>query len=141
MENKKKRTKRVLVTVGSTKFDDLISTVTDFGFLTELRQQGFTHVRLQTGRGKAVTDVDRLSTESGVVCETFQFTQEFSQELQQASLVIGHAGPVRAPSRRAPPQAVGAAGVPSLLPARDPCLFQARGQFWRHSGCASRWWS
>lgn len=45
-------TKKMYVTVGSTKFDDLISAVCDLNCLKELVHQGYTHVTLQIGRGR-----------------------------------------------------------------------------------------
>lgn len=79
--------KHVLVTVGTTKFEKLINTVSSDEILTALHKQGYTSVCFQTGTGmykeRSFPDIEL----------TYQgYIEEFCEAVRKADLVISHAG-------------------------------------------------
>lgn len=79
--------KNVLVTVGTTKFDKLIETVTANAILDTLKHLGYTSVLLQTGCGK-YTD----KTVFGIDLINQPYIQDFCAAVKSADLIISHAG-------------------------------------------------
>ncbi|XP_022905204.2 UDP-N-acetylglucosamine transferase subunit ALG13 [Onthophagus taurus] len=79
--------KQLFVTVGTTNFDKLISTVLQDDFLTTLKCLGFKKLILQFGTGK-VPKKDFPDIE--IVFE--QYIEDFQQEIIKADLIISHAG-------------------------------------------------
>ncbi|GFT05203.1 UDP-N-acetylglucosamine transferase subunit ALG13 homolog [Nephila pilipes] len=77
----------VFVTVGSTSFDDLIKTVCSSEILQCLSDEGFKKVILQIGRGTVIPDKSDI-----IEVEWFRFKYSISQDIKNASLIIGHAG-------------------------------------------------
>lgn len=81
--------KTVFVTVGTTCFDDLISSMTSAEVLKVLVDRGYTDVVLQVGRGSSVPDPQSCP---GLRLEAFRFKESIAENIQQADLVISHAG-------------------------------------------------
>ncbi|GFY38769.1 UDP-N-acetylglucosamine transferase subunit ALG13 homolog [Trichonephila inaurata madagascariensis] len=77
----------VFVTVGSTSFDDLIKTVCSPEILQFLSDEGFKKIILQIGRGTVIPDKSDI-----IEVEWFHFKDSISQDIKNASLIIGHAG-------------------------------------------------
>lgn len=89
--------KSVLVTVGSTKFDDLIKAVDSHTFAQALLGFGFTTLIIQKGSGVGLRNLLRHNqkegvTDTGLAVECFDFKPSMQQRLKQAALVISHAG-------------------------------------------------
>merc|ERR1712189_79050 len=82
-------TKSLFVTVGTTKFDELIQTVTSERVLDVLVKKGFTKLTLQTGRGSY--EVDRGYRED-IKIDTYQYKPSIRSDIEDAALVISHAG-------------------------------------------------
>ncbi|KAF9647348.1 glycosyltransferase family 1 protein [Thelephora ganbajun] len=82
---------QAFVTVGSTKFDDLIDTVTSEDFLTRLSASGYTRLVVQYGSSK-LRQPFRNETSHGVEVIAWQFKPGLSEEYLAADLVISHAG-------------------------------------------------
>ena len=76
--------KRVLVTVGTTKFDKLIETVDQNVQL--LKNLGYTHINYQIGHGTYWPSEEKLTTHS------FRFKNSLEDDMGQADLIISHAG-------------------------------------------------
>ncbi|KAG9272640.1 UDP-N-acetylglucosamine transferase subunit ALG13 homolog isoform X1 [Astyanax mexicanus] len=81
--------KTVFVTVGTTCFDDLISSMTSAEVVKALVNRGYTDVVLQVGRGSSVPDSQSCP---GLRLEAFRFKESIAENIQQADLVISHAG-------------------------------------------------
>ena len=79
------------VTVGSTKFDDLIDTVTSEDFLTRLFATGYTRLVVQYGNSNLQRPF-RDETSFGVNVVAWRFKPSLSEEYLAADLIISHAG-------------------------------------------------
>jgi UDP-N-acetylglucosamine transferase subunit ALG13 len=82
----------ILVTVGSTKFDDLIQAVDSVQFAEAASKQGFSGIHVQKGRGDYVPRVLPAMKRADFDIKIFEFTNTWDAEVVGASLVIGHAG-------------------------------------------------
>jgi UDP-N-acetylglucosamine transferase subunit ALG13 len=79
------------VTVGSTRFDDLIDTVASEGFLARLSANGFTSLVVQYGNSN-LRQSFREGTSHGVKVTAWSFKPDLSEEYLAADLIISHAG-------------------------------------------------
>jgi len=93
------------VTVGTTKFDGLIDRICDVDMLGTLADQGYGRVRIQYGPQGRIPDlIDErkervrknasfaLSKKRHIEIEWFPIKPSIKKDLEEASLVIGHAG-------------------------------------------------
>ncbi|XP_040589272.1 UDP-N-acetylglucosamine transferase subunit ALG13 homolog [Mesocricetus auratus] len=81
--------KSALVTVGTTSFDDLIESVVTNDSLRILKSLGYKRLVLQIGRGTLVPE--SFSSDSFTL-DVYRYKDSFKEDLQQADLVISHAG-------------------------------------------------
>ncbi|XP_031718358.1 UDP-N-acetylglucosamine transferase subunit ALG13 homolog [Anarrhichthys ocellatus] len=81
--------KTVFVTVGTTSFDDLIEGVTCPETVQVLKARGYEHLVLQAGRGSILPAADSCPH---VSLEAYRFKDSIADDIQQADLVISHAG-------------------------------------------------
>lgn len=79
--------KRVFVTVGTTKFEKLIETVSSETILNSFQQLGYTAILFQTGTGKYVE-----KTVPNIDLTYKPYIEDFSEAIKSADLVISHAG-------------------------------------------------
>ena len=79
----------VFVTVGTTKFDLLIETVSQPEVLSVLEHSKYTRLLMQIGKGEYVPRVDK---KSGIAVEYYTLKDSIASDIQQANLVISHAG-------------------------------------------------
>lgn len=77
------------MTVGSTKFDELIEEVDDDSFLSTIASLGYKGIHIQYGRGQYIPHKAK-SKDTEVVA--FDFKESLQKEIKEASLVISHAG-------------------------------------------------
>ncbi|XP_027748945.1 putative bifunctional UDP-N-acetylglucosamine transferase and deubiquitinase ALG13 [Empidonax traillii] len=82
--------KSVLVTVGTTSFDELIAAARSPPALQALQSRGFQKVVLQVGRGAWQPPVPGGS--AALEVEAFRFKDSLAEDLRSADLVISHAG-------------------------------------------------
>ncbi|XP_061217991.1 putative bifunctional UDP-N-acetylglucosamine transferase and deubiquitinase ALG13 [Neopsephotus bourkii] len=83
--------KSVLVTVGTTSFDDLIAAVSSPAALQVLQSLGYQKLVLQVGR--CALDPALLgSPDVAVEVEAFRYKESLAEDLRRADLVISHAG-------------------------------------------------
>ncbi|KAG2184314.1 hypothetical protein INT44_009329, partial [Umbelopsis vinacea] len=87
---------RSLVTVGSTGFDDLISSILDGKVLSTLYELGYDHLTIQYGSSKAIYDdrLERISTTSSrtPVIEGYNYKPDLNRDMMESDLIISHAG-------------------------------------------------
>ncbi|XP_038159907.1 UDP-N-acetylglucosamine transferase subunit ALG13 homolog [Cyprinodon tularosa] len=81
--------KTVFVTVGTTRFDELIESVTSPEVTRILKARGYERLVLQVGRGAFVPDADSCAHLS---VEAFRFKDSIAEDMRQADLIISHAG-------------------------------------------------
>lgn len=80
-------TKSVFVTVGTTKFDELITYVTEESTLKALKNEGYTSMILQIGHGKF------LPEESDIIkMSYYRFKPDIGSDMCNSDLVISHGG-------------------------------------------------
>jgi beta-1,4-N-acetylglucosaminyltransferase len=82
---------QAFVTVGSTKFDDLIDAIASEGFLTRLFAGGYTRLVVQYGNSKLHQKL-QAETSYGVEVIAWPFKPNLGEEYLVADLVISHAG-------------------------------------------------
>jgi len=81
----------VLVTVGSTHFDNLIKEIDNIEFVKILQAAGYTGLHVQTGNGSyKLQHITDITLHFDV--QVFDYKPSLSQEMQGAGLIIGHAG-------------------------------------------------
>uniref|UniRef100_A0A8C8VF44 UDP-N-acetylglucosamine transferase subunit ALG13 n=1 Tax=Pelusios castaneus TaxID=367368 RepID=A0A8C8VF44_9SAUR len=80
--------KSAFVTVGTTRFEELIAAVAAPESLQALRSLGYSRLVLQVGSGAAP---EPLRT-AAFTLEVFRFKESLAEDLQRADLVISHAG-------------------------------------------------
>ena len=85
------RSMQAFVTVGSTKFDELIDAIASEDFLAKLSASGYTRLVVQYGNSK-VRQPFCSGTSRGVEFVTWPFKPSLSEEYLAADLVISHAG-------------------------------------------------
>lgn len=110
-DKKNDKDKVCVVTVGTTRFNDLISVVSGDEFTRILQRRGFTRLVMQVGSGELprgveerggggggrgseeamASDGDYLH-ESGIEVSWFRFKPEFGKVISEADLVVSHAG-------------------------------------------------
>lgn len=81
------REKRVFVTVGTTKFEKLIETVSRDDILNTLSSLGYKEVLFQTGHGK-----HEEKKHASLKLSYSTFFEDFQAEIIKSDLVISHAG-------------------------------------------------
>ena len=90
--------KTAFVTVGSTKFETLIDRLLDDDVLHVLEKYSFNRMIIQIGNGKhKILNVDEGKTcleliKNNVQIIAYKYKQSIRQDLEQADLVISHAG-------------------------------------------------
>jgi len=82
---------QAFVTVGSTKFDDLVDAIASEDFLTRLSASGYTRLVVQYGNSK-LSQPFRNETSHGVEVIAWSFKPDLTEEYRTADLVISHAG-------------------------------------------------
>lgn len=82
---------QAFVTVGSTKFDDLITVIFSEDFLTRLFANGYSRLVVQCGNSN-LRQGFRDGIHHGVEVVVWQFKPNLNEEYLAADLVISHAG-------------------------------------------------
>ncbi|EIN07425.1 glycosyl transferase [Punctularia strigosozonata HHB-11173 SS5] len=91
--------KTAFVTVGSTKFDDLVTAFSREDVISSLQSKGYTRLNIQCGHSYAsdsgtypqLQDVRVIET-GGLRIEQFRFKPSLEEDFRSADLVISHAG-------------------------------------------------
>lgn len=87
----------VFVTVGTTKFDELVQGVDSLEFLTALQEKGYSKLVIQKGNGNYCPHVvvplgQTHAKTQGIEIEYFEYTPSLGDLISSAALVISHAG-------------------------------------------------
>ena len=90
----------VFVTVGSTRFDALIRTIDTPEFAAAIKEQGYATLIIQAGASEDYTPHKLLGSstkmkgtlENGLLVEWFEYCPSLAPYLDEAKLVISHAG-------------------------------------------------
>eukprot|EP01026_Neomeris_dumetosa_P010538 TRINITY_DN13933_c1_g1_i1.p1 TRINITY_DN13933_c1_g1~~TRINITY_DN13933_c1_g1_i1.p1 ORF type:complete len:233 (-),score=26.91 TRINITY_DN13933_c1_g1_i1:138-761(-) len=87
----------VFVTVGSTEFDALIQKLDQSEIASILKDRGYDELIIQKGKGKyfprnLVPEGESVATESGLRVEVFDYKPTIAPYIEQAALIISHAG-------------------------------------------------
>ncbi|KAI6651681.1 Bifunctional UDP-N-acetylglucosamine transferase and deubiquitinase ALG13 [Oopsacas minuta] len=80
----------VFVTVGTTKFDLLIKTLCQPEVLSLLEYMKYTRILMQIGKGEYIPKIE--DKKIGITLEYYTLKKSIAADMQQASLVISHAG-------------------------------------------------
>ena len=87
---KRATTKTLFVTVGTTRFDELVEAVTTIQSLQWMDKEGFTHLIIQYGAGnEPIYPPDETLN---VQVESYDFRPSLKQDMERADLVLSHAG-------------------------------------------------
>ena len=80
---------RILITVGTTKFDQLIEIVNTKEFQSFIQKQyGCEYLAIQIGRG----EIEPKAKVSNLTVETYRFKTDIADDIKQADLIISHCG-------------------------------------------------
>lgn len=85
---------RIFVTVGTTRFDDLVDALANECVLEELKKLGCHQLTIQLGHGKEFPDASIAVAKSryGITCECYRLKSSIADDIRTADLVISHAG-------------------------------------------------
>jgi len=83
---------RVFVTVGSTRFPELIKAVLSKECASVLFELGYSELRVQYGSDISLFRECGQGVQSGMSLTGFDYSASIEQEMQAADLVISHAG-------------------------------------------------
>lgn len=87
--SQKKQGKNIFVTVGTTRFDKLVSSVTSKIALEWMEAQGFSSLTIQYGRG---TKPDTTQHSSSIEIQSYDFRPSLKADMEEADLILSHAG-------------------------------------------------
>ncbi|KAF9390287.1 N-acetylglucosaminyldiphosphodolichol N-acetylglucosaminyltransferase catalytic subunit alg13 [Podila verticillata] len=83
--------KRVFVTVGSTRFDKLVSAASSDSFVSLLDALTYTHLTIQHGQSPRPA-LSESSNMTRITVDTYQYKPTLHEDMKQADLIISHAG-------------------------------------------------
>lgn len=84
---------RILITVGTTEFDDLLKVINTTEFCHVIKSMGCQSIAVQFGRGQITPSELVVNCEGeGIRVNDFRFSSSMEPHILQASLVISHAG-------------------------------------------------
>jgi len=95
-----KQGKNIFVTVGTTRFDKLVSSATSKIALKWMESQGFSSLTIQYGRGAKPEIREELrssslsssSSSSSLKIQTYDFRPSLIEDMKKADLILSHAG-------------------------------------------------
>lgn len=83
----------IFVTVGTTDFDELITTIDTQGFVEYLQSIKCRSLIVQYGRGLVEPcRLKNICEKIGIFCEIYRFKPTLDLDMQQADLIISHCG-------------------------------------------------
>ncbi|KAF9320914.1 N-acetylglucosaminyldiphosphodolichol N-acetylglucosaminyltransferase catalytic subunit alg13, partial [Podila minutissima] len=84
--------RRVFVTVGSTRFDKLVSAASSDSLLSILHALNYTHLTIQHGQSPKPALSESGSNANRITVDTYQYKPSLREDMDQADLIISHAG-------------------------------------------------
>lgn len=82
----------VFVTVGSTRFDALITALFSGSFIAQLRAVGVRSLVVQHGASPVDPEAASLCDRHGIALETFAYEPAIGQRMRAADIIVSHAG-------------------------------------------------
>lgn len=91
---KMKHFTNVFVTVGTTRFDDLVDALGTENVLGELQNLGCQQLVIQLGHGNDIPEsiIALATSKYGIHCECYRLKKSIAEDIRSADLVISHAG-------------------------------------------------
>lgn len=85
---------KVFVTVGTTQFDDLITTVLSTEFLQQLQTSKCGHLLIQCGTGREIdaTAIESAKQRHHINVDSYRMKNNILDDIRSSDLVISHAG-------------------------------------------------
>jgi beta-1,4-N-acetylglucosaminyltransferase len=83
---------KVFVTVGSTRFPELVQTVLSPDTIEILLALGYTSLRIQYGTDKRIYLDRNEALKTNMVISGFDYSPSIEKEMEQADMIISHAG-------------------------------------------------
>ena len=87
--------RRAFVTVGSTKFPELVRAVLSSATITLLAELGFDELCVQYGTDKQLFVEETRQKSKTISITGFDYSPSIEQEMENADLIISHAGSIR----------------------------------------------
>lgn len=81
--------KNIFVTVGTTRFDKLVASVTSKIALEWMEAQGFSSLTIQYGRGEKPESPQNFTS---IKIQSYDFRPSLKTDMEQADLILSHAG-------------------------------------------------
>jgi beta-1,4-N-acetylglucosaminyltransferase len=88
----KSTTKNIFVTVGTTKFDELVLAVTTPKAIQWMKDHGYTSLTIQFGRGTKPTVFEKENTNDDFTIKVYDFQSSLEEDMKNADLILSHAG-------------------------------------------------
>lgn len=84
----------VFVTVGTTRFDELITALFTDNVLSALHQIGCKKLTIQFGNGFEIAEsaIETAKQQFGIDCEYYRLKPTISDDIRKSNLVVSHAG-------------------------------------------------
>lgn len=92
--NRRRMGQRVFVTVGSTRFPELIKAVLSDGCVEILVELGYTELCVQYGSDLSLFCEGGQGKLNGIKLTGFDYSPSIDKEMREADLIISHAGTV-----------------------------------------------
>ncbi len=92
MKKENKPTNQVLITVGTTKFDELIKNIDSVDFYNELDKQCVKKLIIQKGNGEYIPVNYKQCKFNYLVVDVHEYLNGFEKIIQNSDLVISHCG-------------------------------------------------
>lgn len=86
------KTNQVLITVGTTKFDELIKNIDSNDFYNELEKQEVKKLIIQKGNGDYTPINYKHCKLNSLVVEVYEYLDGFEKIIQQSDVVVSHCG-------------------------------------------------
>ena len=87
-----KEGKNIFVTVGTTKFDQLVNAVTSKIALEWMECNGFSSLTIQHGRGAKPEILANGVHSSSIKIQSYDFRPSLKEDMEHADLILSHAG-------------------------------------------------
>jgi len=92
IRQKEEKKGHVLVTVGSTQFQNLIEEIDDKNVLDTLKKMGYSGLHVQYGSGRPPSLILQHQDDPDFEITAFDYKPSLREEMEKADMVIGHAG-------------------------------------------------
>ena len=83
---------RVFVTVGTTEFNELISSLDHSAFVDQLVEVRCKELSLQIGRGDFPKKLQELCNSTGIIYDCYRFKPDLREEMEKSHLIVSHCG-------------------------------------------------